>query len=110
MDNVAFGSGGGLLQDCNRDTMSFALKCSQARVNGVLRDVYKAPATDPAKNSKRGRLALVKNGQGEYTTVRNVPLRHDDLLTLAFRDGRVQRNEILYEIRQRAELPGLAKG
>ncbi len=32
--NLAMGSGGGLLMDCNRDTQKFAFKCSFARVNG----------------------------------------------------------------------------
>ena len=33
-DNIAFGSGGGLLQKVNRDTQKCAYKCSYAIING----------------------------------------------------------------------------
>ena len=53
-DNLAFGSGGGLLQDMNRDTSKYAFKCSAIEVYGQWRDVYKDPVTDPGKKSQRG--------------------------------------------------------
>ena len=37
-DNIAFGSGGGLLQKVNRDTSKFAFKCSAVEVDGEWRD------------------------------------------------------------------------
>lgn len=43
VDNVAFGSGGGLLQKVNRDTQKCAYKCSWAEVDGVARNVQKNP-------------------------------------------------------------------
>ena len=68
-DNIAFGMGGGLLQQCDRDTLKFAMKASSARVNGEWRDVFKDPATDPGKASKRGRVTLFKDETtGEYFT------------------------------------------
>lgn len=45
-DNISFGMGGGLLQQINRDTLGFAMKCSALKVSGYWRDVYKDPATD----------------------------------------------------------------
>lgn len=57
-DNIAFGMGGGLLQNLNRDTLQFAMKCSAAKVDGVWRDVYKEPADCPWKKSKAGILTL----------------------------------------------------
>lgn len=54
-DNIAFGQGGALLQQLNRDTCKFAMKCSAIRVNGEWRDVYKDPIGDSGKKSKRGR-------------------------------------------------------
>jgi nicotinamide phosphoribosyltransferase len=42
-DNIAFGSGGGLLQKLNRDTQKFAFKCSQVVIGDESRDVYKRP-------------------------------------------------------------------
>lgn len=53
-DNVAFGSGGSLLQKMHRDTQKCAYKCSFATVAGENRDVYKEPVTDKAKKSKKG--------------------------------------------------------
>ena len=67
-DNIAFGSGGGLLQKLNRDTLKFAFKCSSATVHGAERDVFKQPITDNGKRSKAGRLKLVRDRDG-YRTV-----------------------------------------
>lgn len=54
-ENFAFGSGGDLMQNINRDTCKFAIKCSVIKVNGEWRDVYKDPITDQDKKSLRGR-------------------------------------------------------
>ena len=54
-DNIAFGQGGALLQQVNRDTCNFAMKCSAICVDGEWRDVYKDPVGDSGKKSKRGR-------------------------------------------------------
>lgn len=55
-DNISFGMGGALLQKVDRDTQSFAMKCSSIMVDGEWRDVFKDPITDPNKTSKRGRF------------------------------------------------------
>ncbi|HJU40269.1 MAG TPA: nicotinate phosphoribosyltransferase [Tahibacter sp.] len=69
-ENIAFGMGGALLQGINRDTQKFALKCSAAKVDGRWIDVFKAPATDPGKQSKRGRLVLLRHREfGSWRTV-----------------------------------------
>jgi len=57
-DNLAFGSGGALLQKLNRDTFKCAFKCSEITIEGVKRDVFKDPITDKGKASKKGRLTL----------------------------------------------------
>lgn len=87
-DNVAFGMGGELLQKVNRDTQKFAMKASSACVNGEWRDVFKDPATDPGKRSKRGRLAVVRNAAGGLETVREDELGgRENLLRVVFRNG-----------------------
>lgn len=58
IDNIVFGMGGALLQQVNRDTNKFALKCSAARVGGQWIDVFKDPITDHGKVSKKGILEL----------------------------------------------------
>lgn len=66
-DNIAFGSGGALLQKMNRDTLSFAFKCSNITVNGLDRPVFKDPITQSSKVSKSGRfnglIEVFKNGE-----------------------------------------------
>lgn len=105
-ENIVFGMGGAMLQQVHRDTMAFAMKVSAAKVDGVWRDTYKRPATDPSKNSKRGRLTLIKNEQGAYETValpfeQTAPLPNEVLQTV-FENGRVLKEYTFQEIRTRA--------
>ena len=93
-DNVAFGQGGALLQQVNRDTMQFAMKCSAAEIDGKWVDVYKEPVTDTGKNSKRGRITLYKEGDGEYFTgVEDWPT---PVLRTVFENG-VLKNQMTFE-------------
>lgn len=76
--NVVFGIGGMLLQHLDRDTLRFAMKCSAIRINGKWNDVFKQPITDPGKNSKKGRLALVNNSLNNYETKRLEELEYEN--------------------------------
>lgn len=60
--NIAFGMGGALLQQVNRDTQKFAYKCSAVEKDGEWMDVYKDPITDPGKRSMAGRLDTTYQG------------------------------------------------
>lgn len=99
-DNIAFGSGGGLLQKLNRDTQKFAFKCSSIVVNGQERDVFKRPVTDSGKTSKAGRLKLVHRDGSLATVPFDDP--GEDLLQPVFRNGELLRTTSLSEIRERA--------
>lgn len=102
-DNITFGMGGELLQKVNRDTMKFAMKASAAKVKGQWRDVFKDPITDQGKRSKKGRLAVIKNGLGEYKTIREDQLgNQDNYLTSIFKDGCLLKEYTLDEIRAQA--------
>lgn len=102
-DNIAFGSGGGLLQKVNRDTQRFAFKCSSAVVSGVARDVYKRPVTDQGKKSKAGRMKLISRPDGNVQTVREDEApRQEDLLQEVFRNGTIVRRHTFDEVRNRA--------
>jgi nicotinamide phosphoribosyltransferase len=111
-DNVAFGSGGGLLQQCNRDTLKFAFKCSSTIVNGQRRDVYKQPVGAAWKNSKRGRVMLVRDAMFEsiagsqYATITedNNRLGLENQLIEVFRDGELLVDDTLDQIRARSTL------
>ncbi len=101
-ENITFGMGGGLLQQVNRDTLDFAMKTSAAEVGGEWRDVYKDPITSVAKRSKKGRLALVKNGNG-FTTIREDELeQQQNLLQDVFLDGKILVEQNLTQIRERS--------
>ena len=101
-DNVTFGMGGGLLQQHDRDTCKFAMKASAIEVNGVWRDVYKQPVTDPGKDSKKGIQALIKQDDRFVTVRRDEISEQQDLLEAVYRDGQVLRHETLSDIRDRA--------
>ena len=93
-DNIAFGMGGALLQQLDRDTQKFAMKCSSALINGRWVDVQKDPITDPGKKSKAGRVTLWRSG-GEWVSAVDRPTGwHDkgigdfvDVLEEVYRDG-----------------------
>mgnify|MGYP006921362898 CR=1 FL=1 len=104
-DNIAFGSGGGLLQKLNRDTMKFAFKCSSVVVEGEERDVYKQPITDAVKVSKKGRLKLVRQRVSHgsiYTTTRENENDYDDEMDLVFENGKIMREQNFESIRAEA--------
>jgi nicotinamide phosphoribosyltransferase len=98
-DNVAFGMGGALLQQCNRDTQKFAIKASSMVRNGKIKDVYKAPVTDNGKRSKRGRLKLVRN-EGILETVDSHQPGADVLQTV-WENGKLLIDPTFNDIRQR---------
>ena len=102
-DNIAFGSGGGLLQKLNRDTQRFAFKCSSVVVGDQERDVFKRPVTDGCKTSKAGRLKLIRDAGGRLRTVRETeePNSHS-LLQTVFANGRVVQHDRFDDIRRRA--------
>ncbi|WP_250628346.1 nicotinate phosphoribosyltransferase [Pinirhizobacter soli] len=114
-DNVAFGMGGALLQQLNRDTQKFALKCSAARVNGAWIDVWKDPVTDKGKQSKRGRMTLLRHR--EYGTFKTVPvppqarsladidkpMGFDDAMVTVWEDGKIVSDFAFADIRARAD-------
>ena len=103
LDNLVFGSGGGLLQACDRDTQRFALKCSWVNVSGEERDVYKAPASDMSKASKRGKLKLIKTDDGYET--RNIADPRQDQLHEVFRNGHILRRTSLDDVRGLDRIP-----
>lgn len=111
VDNVAFGMGGGLLQRVNRDTQKFALKCSAVQVRGEWRDVYKEPATDPRKASKRGRQMLYRHARsGEFRTAAEGELTaaggwHEALETV-WENGEFTREWSFEEVRSEATRAG----
>lgn len=104
-DNIAFGMGGALLQQVNRDTQKFAIKASSYVINGRRKDFQKNPITDPGKRSKAGRLKLVSGNDGVLTTVDSDTPGYFDILETVYLNGEILVEPMLTEIRERAELP-----
>jgi nicotinamide phosphoribosyltransferase len=129
-DNIAFGMGGGLLQQCDRDTQKFAMKCSavgvrertrsrvQSKENDALfetriinelvwRDVFKDPVTDQGKSSKKGRVTLFSEKGAAYgkdvyyTGVENGSV---DALVTYYEDGEVTFTQTFDEVRANSNL------
>jgi nicotinamide phosphoribosyltransferase len=108
--NIAFGMGGALLQQHNRDTQKFAMKCSHITADGRSIRVFKDPVDDAGKRSKSGRLDLVYNGNewvdGELKTVEIADgmLEHPhSVLNTVFENGIVLNETTLDEVRSRAK-------
>lgn len=113
--NIAFGMGGALLQQLDRDTQKFAMKCSSVMVNGKHVDVYKDPITDQGKRSKPGRLDLIcKHSAVPYgtdcVTVETVVLADDQIahplsiMQTVYEDGEILVNDNFKDIRERAKV------
>jgi nicotinamide phosphoribosyltransferase len=95
-DNIAFGMGGALLQQLDRDTLKFAMKCSSAEVNGRWIDVQKDPITDSGKKSKAGRVTLWQSGREYFSSVDKPKTWTDygvgdatEVLEEVYRDGKL---------------------
>lgn len=100
-DNVAFGQGGALLQQVNRDTMKFAMKCSAAEIDGKWVEVFKDPVTDKGKESKKGRVTLYKERDGKYFTgVEDWPT---PVLRTVFENGKLMNQLTFDEVRANAK-------
>ncbi len=106
IDNIAFGSGGGLLQKLNRDTQKFAFKCSSILVADEIREVYKRPITGSDKNSKRGRLKLIINDSPQGRVFLTIPESQTgaDLMQIVFENGIIKRKHTFDEVRDNAKL------
>lgn len=103
-ENVAFGSGGALLQKMDRDTQKCAFKCCEIIVDGKPRPVYKDPITDQGKKSKQGRLKLVKGEDGKLTTLTDGKGEDSqDLLVEVFNNGNIVKEFNFNEVRNLSE-------
>lgn len=101
--NLTFGMGGALLQQVNRDTQKFAMKLSQATINGERVAVSKDPVTDPTKKSKAGRLDLIRTAQGVETIALDGDAEDErSLLRTVFENGELLVDDSLDTVRRRA--------
>jgi nicotinamide phosphoribosyltransferase len=116
-ENFVFGSGGDLMQNVNRDTQKFAIKCSSITrryddpickdgQSGYIYediDVYKDPITDHGKASKKGKVTTWFDTETkEYIAgiVGKQPNMHCvEALSVVFENGKLLKETTLAEIR-----------
>ena len=104
--NIAFGMGGALLQQVNRDTQKNAFKCCYTVVNGEERDVFKDPVTDTGKRSKAGRLKVIEPKSGVRMTVRMddpAYAQYENQMRMVFKNGELLIDYNLDQIRTRID-------
>lgn len=109
-ENFVFGSGGDIMQNVNRDTQKFAIKCSSISIEKMGKvisiDVYKDPITDPGKTSKRGKVTTWFNTEtGEYDKglVNQQPSpNHIEALIKVYENGKLFNESTLADIRKRS--------
>lgn len=107
VDNLVFGSGGGLLvHAAERDTHRFAMKTSHVIIGGTARDVRKEVATDPTKASKAGRFAVVMSDtDGKFTTIAEDAKGYSrDFLQEVYLNGHLKNFQKWPELREWAAL------
>jgi nicotinamide phosphoribosyltransferase len=105
-DNLVIGMGGKLIQSVDRDTQKFAIKCSYAVIGETSMDVFKKPITDSGKDSKRGQLVLLRDSNGNYTTLtkrKDLEYTGDALVTV-FEDGVLYNQVTFNQVRENARI------
>jgi nicotinamide phosphoribosyltransferase len=103
--NVAFGMGGGLLQQLDRDTHQYAYKTCFARIGDRFVRIAKNPIDAPEKKSKSGYLDLTTTGHDVgYYTFESHPFypAPNSCLDVVYDDLQIRRTHTFEDIRQRA--------
>ena len=104
-----FGSGGGLLQKVNRDSLSFAFKCCAMYVGDKVYVIGKDPIAG-AKKSYAGNPSVLRGPDGVLYN-RTEPMTaaefksggvKDDVLETVFVDGKVVKEQQFFDIRGRS--------
>jgi nicotinamide phosphoribosyltransferase len=103
-ENIAFGSGGWLMQQHDRDTMGWAIKCSEITLeDGTKRGVAKDPITAPNKKSKEGQVTTYFNrATDEFFAdlVGNASMGCPEALELVYLNGKMIKEYTLDEVRK----------
>lgn len=108
--NVVLGVGSFTYQYVTRDTFGFAMKATWAEVNGIGRDLFKDPITDDGlKRSARGRIAVLRDADGELELVDQATPAQEaaSLLTTVWEDGKLLAPQSFADVRRvlRSETP-----
>ncbi len=107
-NNIVFGVGSFTYQLNTRDVFGFAMKATNAVVNGVEKKLFKKPITDDGtKNSLTGRLAVFRrhlcdDEPGRLYVMDNVTRSVESLSRLqpVWKDGRLLREQSFADVRR----------
>jgi len=105
-ENIAFGSGGWLMQQHDRDTLGFAVKCSSITVDGKEREVFKDPITAPNKKSKKGRITTYYNPATKTYFTDKVGEDFEgayDILETVFENGVITKTYNINDVRENSK-------
>jgi nicotinamide phosphoribosyltransferase len=107
-ENIAFGSGGWLMSQHDRDTQGWAVKCSSITLNdGIERDIYKDPITAPGKVSKKGKVTTAINRNGAIRCVNVNEITDDseyiEVLETVYENGKLVKEYSIAEVRANSE-------
>lgn len=98
--NIVLGVGSFSYQYVTRDTYGFAMKATWAQINGVGRDLFKAPVTDNGvKKSATGRLAVIDD-DGLMLIEKATPEQEEaSLLQPVWENGKFLRTQSFADVR-----------
>ena len=98
IDNLVFGAGSlffmssgiGELEPVTRDTFGSAMKATWVQVDGVGKAMQKDPATGSSKKSAKGRLAVLKDDDGELGLIQEATREQEEAseLKVVWRNGK----------------------
>ncbi len=101
--NLAFGSGGALLQKVNRDMQGWAFKGSDATINGVDVAFNKDPVTDPNKASMAGWIDTIRvEGQLKSMARPDRKPASESAMTTIWENGKLHVDDNFVDIRKLA--------
>jgi len=123
-ENIAFGSGGWLMQQHDRDTQGWAVKCSSITLDEgspidnedgtttwepfyVDRDVFKDPITAPGKVSKKGKITTYFNRateEYESGTIGQSSMGYPDIMETVYENGVMVKEYSLEEVRENSKI------
>lgn len=100
-ENLVIGIGG-ILRNHSRDVLGVAIKSTYVEVNGVPRNIFKDPITDPGKKSMKGLLKV----NPDFSVDQEVSWEQEaeSILQPVFRDGKLLVDQTLEEIRERIKI------
>lgn len=107
IENIAFGIGAYTYQYVTRDTRGYAIKATDAYFADLGEvPLYKAPKTDPSKNSPHGCISVRINENGRYQMVDGLTLYESindplNIMRIKMVNGEMKNTESVYDIRDR---------